>query len=364
MDATDSEGSQTFPFVRIVGQDAMKRALLLNIVDPSIGGVLIRGEKGTAKSTTVRSLGAILPRVSSSKGCRFNCCTDDPRFMCEDCIEKYRAGTMEAEERRMSVVELPLNATEDRISGSLDIEHVLSTGKRRFEGGVLAKANGNLLYVDEVNLLDDHIVDLLLDSAAMGRNYVEREGISFSHPARFILVGSMNPEEGNLRPQLLDRFGMSVDIATERDPTTRVEVIKRRLEFDSDPKAYCEACAEETAELEAKISAAKELLPEIRATDALLRSIAMVSIRFGLEGHRADLAMIRAAKANAALEGRTDVDTRDVAATAGMVLRHRLKSGPFEEARFDQEALVRCLRGCRSRSAATGYAGSTCRRGR
>ena len=197
MDVTRRTEDECFPFVRIVGQEQMKRALLLNIVDPAIGGVLIKGEKGTAKSTTVRSLGAILPEVTSS-GCQFNCCTDNPRFMCASCLKKYEEGKLEGGTRRMTVVELPLNATEDRISGSLDVEHILSTGERKFEGGVLARANGNLLYVDEVNLLDDHIVDILLDSAAMGRNYVEREGISFSHPAKFILIGSMNPEEGNL----------------------------------------------------------------------------------------------------------------------------------------------------------------------
>lgn len=342
MDATRRTEDECFPFVRIVGQEQMKRALLLNIVDPAIGGVLIKGEKGTAKSTTVRSLGAILPEVTSS-GCQFNCCTDNPRFMCASCLKKYEEGKLEGGTRRMTVIELPLNATEDRISGSLDVEHILSTGERKFEGGVLARANGNLLYVDEVNLLDDHIVDILLDSAAMGRNYVEREGISFSHPAKFILIGSMNPEEGNLRPQLLDRFGMSVDIATERDPATRVEIVKRRLTFDRDPAAFCEECREDTEALREKIRNAREILPEVVASDSIIHSIAVASIKFGLEGHRADLAMIRSAKANAALDGRKEVVKQDIVDTAPLVMQHRIKSGPFEEARFDREALIRCL---------------------
>lgn len=334
-----------FPFVRIVGQEEMKRALLLNAIDPSIGGVLIKGEKGTAKSTTVRSLDQILPSVRSSKGCRFNCDASNPRAMCEECLRKFEEGTLESVERRMNVIELPLNVTEDRVSGSLDIEHILKTGERKYESGVLARANGNLLYVDEVNLLDDHIVDLLLDSAAMGRNYVEREGISFSHPAKFILVGSMNPEEGALRPQLLDRFGMSVDIKGEIMPDIRMEVIKRRLEFDNDPAAYTEKCQAETEELRKKLENAKAILAQVTITDKMLRAIAMVSIKFGLEGHRADLAMVRAAKAHAAFEGRTEVVEGDVLATAGLIIRHRMKSGPFEEAVFKQDDLLRYLRG-------------------
>ncbi len=333
-----------FPFVRIVGQDEMKRALLMNIVDPGIGGVLLRGEKGTAKSTTVRSLVQILPEVESAKGCRFHCSVASRRDMCDRCRALADEGRLESEPRRMSVVELPLNATEDRVSGSLDVERVLSTGERRYEGGVLADANGNLLYVDEVNLLDDHIVDLLLDSAAMGRNYVEREGISFSHPSRFILVGTMNPEEGNLRPQLLDRFGMCVDIACDRDPQVRMEVIKRRLAFDADPEGYTESCSEETAELRDRLRAARDSVRDVTADDEVIHAAAVVSIGFGIEGHRADLAMIRAARAHAALDGRNEATVADIRDTAGLVLRHRLKSGPFEEATFRQDELNRILR--------------------
>lgn len=340
-----SERNLLFPFTRIVGQEEMKRALMLNIVDPGVGGVLIRGEKGTAKSTTVRSLVQILPEVPSSKGCRYHCNVSDLRNLCEECKQRLSEGGLDSEMRQMEVVELPLNATEDRVSGSLDIEHILSTGERSYEGGVLAQANGNLLYVDEVNLLDDHIVDLLLDSAAMGRNYVEREGISFSHPARFILVGTMNPEEGNLRPQLLDRFGLAVDIVGNNDPDVRMEVIRRRLAFDSDPEGYTESCAEDTETLRKTISDARGAVKAVDIPDDVIHSVARISIRFGIEGHRADLAMVRAARANAALEGRDRVETSDLEKTAGLVLRHRLKSGQFEAAVFRQEDLLRCLRG-------------------
>lgn len=352
---TDDDGGEKtedserllFPFVRIVGQEEMKRALLLNIVDPSIGGVLIRGEKGTAKSTTVRSLVQVMPPVESSRGCRFHCPVDSVRGMCDRCRALAEAGTIESETRRMTVVELPLNATEDRVSGSLDVENVLATGERRFEGGVLADANGNLLYVDEVNLLDDHIVDLLLDSAAMGRNYVEREGLSFSHPSRFVLVGTMNPEEGTLRPQLLDRFGTCVDVVCGGGVDSRVEVIKRRLAFDADPEGYTASCAADTEALRRRIVDARESLADIVIPDAIVRLVATVSIRFGIEGQRADLAMIRSARANAALEGRTEITADDIVAVGGMVLRHRLKSGPFEEVVFRQDELVRCVKGYR-----------------
>ncbi len=342
---SEKEVNLQFPFVRIVGQEDMKRALLLNIIDPGIGGVLLRGEKGTAKSTTVRSLTQILPEVNAIEGCQFHCNPDNQRYLCEDCKKKIESGKYNVIKRNMQVVELPLNATEDRISGSLDIEHVLRTGERKYEGGVLAQANGNLLYVDEVNLLDDHIVDLLLDSAAMGRNFVEREGISYSHPAKFVLIGSMNPEEGTLRPQLMDRFGMCVEIKSERDPQVRVEVIKRRLAFDADPEGYTEACKADTEELKQRIARAKELVGKIDVPDNVLNAIAMVSIGFVMEGHRADIAMIRAAKANAALDGRTKIEFKDVSTTAPLILRHRLKSGPFEEANFRQNELDSIIRG-------------------
>jgi len=342
---SEKEVSLQFPFVRIVGQDEMKRALLLNIIDPGVGGVLLRGEKGTAKSTTVRSLAQILPPVKAINGCQFHCDPLHPRYLCDDCKKKVAEGKYETSMRNMKVVELPLNATEDRISGSLDIEHVLRTGERKYEGGVLAQANGNLLYVDEVNLLDDHIVDLLLDSAAMGRNFVEREGISFSHPARFVLIGSMNPEEGTLRPQLMDRFGMCVEIKSEINPDVRVDVIKRRLAFDADPEKFMEECQADTDALRDKIIKAKELVGQVEITDKVLQTIAMISIHYKMEGHRADLAMIRAAKANAALEGRTNITFQDISTTAPLILRHRMKAGPFEEAEFRQNELDSIIRG-------------------
>jgi len=339
--ATDSI---MFPFVRVVGQEKMKKALLLNIVDPGIGGVLIKGEKGTAKSTSVRSLSQILPLRPTVIDCPFHC---DPRFpkrMCVQCREKLAAGVvLESREMPMTVVELPLSATEDRVSGTLDLEHVLKTGEKKFEPGVLAQANGNVLYVDEVNLLDDHIIDLLLDSAAMGVNYIEREGVSFSHPAKFILVGSMNPEEGSLRPQLLDRFGLCVDIEGEKDVDVRMEVIERRMEFDANPEKYLEDCKEDTDAMREKIKTARDLLPKVVLDKKLVHDIVMVSIHFNMEGHRADITMMRAAKANAALEGRTEVTKEDLRAIAPLVLSHRLKKRAFDNVTFDERELEICL---------------------
>ena len=333
-----------FPFVRIVGQEKMKKALLLNIVDPSIGGVLIKGEKGTAKSTSVRSLAQILPMRPTVVGCPFHCDPRYPKRMCAQCRDKLARGEkLESQDMPMTVVELPLSATEDRVSGTLDLEHVLKTGEKKFEPGVLAQANGNVLYVDEVNLLDDHIIDLLLDSAAMGVNYVEREGVSFSHPAKFILVGSMNPEEGSLRPQLLDRFGLCVDIEGEKDVDVRMEVIQRRMEFDKDPEGYLESCKDEIEEIRNKIIATREILPNVKIDQSIIRYIVMISIHFKLEGHRADITMMRAAKANAALDGRTEVTKEDLRTVAPLVLTHRLKKRAFDEATFDEKELNVCL---------------------
>ena len=333
-----------FPFTRIVGQDDMKRALMVNVVDPGIGGVLIKGEKGTAKSTTVRSMGAVLPFRTVVKGCPFRCQFDRRDRYCPYCLERLGKGeVLEPEEVRMRVIDLPLSATEDRVAGTLDLEHVLKTGEKRFEPGVLAAANGNILYVDEVNLLDDHLVDLLLDSAAMGVNYVEREGVSFTHPARFVLVGTMNPEEGDLRPQLLDRFGLSLDIKGEKDVAKRAEVVKRRVRYDMDPEAYIQECRGELEEVCRRLTDARELLPKVRADDAIVDAIVSVTIHFGIDGHRADITMLKAAKANAALEGRTEVVKDDIRAVAELVLSHRLKRRPFEDAGLDREELERCL---------------------
>ena len=264
-----SEQPAVFPFTEVVGQDDMKRALLLNVVDPGIGGVLIKGEKGTAKSTTVRSMNRILPFRKVVKGCPFRCEYGREDRYCPYCREKAEKGiTLEAEDVRMRVIDLPLSATEDRVSGTLDLEHVLKTGEKKFEPGVLAAANGNILYVDEVNLLDDHLVDLLLDSAAMGVNYVEREGVSFSHPARFVLIGTMNPEEGDLRPQLLDRFGLSLDIKGEKDVKVRAEVVKKRVEYDMDPEKYISNAQSELDDTCRKLTEARDLLPKVVAGDA------------------------------------------------------------------------------------------------
>ena len=333
-----------FPFVSIVGQEDMKRALLLNIVDPGIGGALIKGEKGTAKSTAVRSLAQILPSRTAVPGCPFGCDPTRPDRLCPYCAEKLaKDGHLDSIVEPMRVVELPLSATEDRVAGTLDIEHVLKTGEKKFEPGVLAQANGNLLYVDEVNLLDDHIVDLLLDSAAMGVNYVEREGVSFSHPSRFVLVGTMNPEEGELRPQLLDRFGLSVEVKGDRDAAKRMEVVRRRMAFDADPEAYTAGVAEETRGLRKRLEDARARLGSVAVDDSILATVGAVTTHFGVDGHRADITMMKAACANAALEGRMTVTKDDVRVVAAPVLSHRMRRRPFEEEAFDQEELEKCL---------------------
>jgi len=333
----------SFPFTAIVGQNEMKSALILNIINPSIGGVLIRGEKGTAKSTAVRALTELLPERKVSK-CPFHCdlSTDD---ICPYCAESI-AGKKRPDEEvmNMRVVELPLSATEDRVAGTLDLEHALKTGKRKFEPGVLAKANGNILYVDEVNLLDDHLVDLLLDSAAMGRNYVEREGVSFSHPSKFILVGTMNPEEGDLRPQLLDRFGMAVDVKSEKDVDTRMEVIRRRLEFEKDPEKFLKKYKSQQIELRDKIIDAKKRLEKMKMDDEALKTAVEASLYFGVDGHRADITLLKAASAYAAFYGRDNTTKEDVASIANLVLTHRMRRNPFQESTIDAEELNNWLK--------------------
>jgi Mg-chelatase subunit ChlI len=336
----------SFPFAAIVGQDQMKTALLLNIIDPGVGGVLIKGEKGTAKSTTVRSLTQILPEVEHVKGCTYHCKPGQGKALCPDCVDLVSSkNKVEYERSPMRVVELPLSATEDRIAGTLDIEHMLQSGKKRFEPGVLAQANGNLLYIDEVNLLEDHMVDLLLDVAAMGINYVEREGISFEHPSRFILVGSMNPEEGELRPQLLDRFGLCVEMRGERNLVSRTEIVSRRLEFDSDPEAFTEKYAEETKEIRNSILNARNNLSKVTISNDMFTAASDVCLHFKMEGHRADITMVRAARANAALNKKRRVDRVDLETVAPLVLNHRIKKRPFENSKFDLEELRKCLQG-------------------
>ena len=332
-----------FPFTAIVGQNEMKNALILNVINPAIGGVLIRGEKGTAKSTAVRALADLLPERNVSK-CPFHCDITRKKEVCPYCLEEIEAGKVpETEPVKMRVVELPLSATEDRVAGTLDLEYAIKTGKKKFEPGVLAKANGNILYVDEVNLLDDHIVDLLLDSAAMGRNYVEREGVSFTHPSRFILVGTMNPEEGDLRPQLLDRFGMAVDVKSEKEVESRMTVIRRRLEFEKDPDAFKESFAEQQEELAKRILESKERMKDIDIGDDALRMAVDASLYFGVDGHRADITLLKAASAHAAFYGRTSVIKEDVASIANLVLTHRMRRNPFQESTIDSKELSKWI---------------------
>lgn len=297
-----------YPFTAIVGQDEMKLALLLNAINPSVGGVLIEGEKGTAKSTAVRALANLLP-------------------------------PMETGATAMTVVELPINATEDRVVGSINLEKALQDGVKVFEPGILHAAHQNILYVDEVNLLDDHIVDILLDVAAMGVNTVEREGVSHSHPSRFILVGTMNPEEGDLRPQLLDRFGLSVMVYGEHDPAQRMEVIKRRLAFGDDPVSFVASYAESERALHERLLQARELLPSIIPTDEVLLKIASISIGVGVDGHRPDITMMHTARAHAAFHGRHQIIVDDLKIAARLALKHRLRRLPFEEQGHDEDRI-------------------------
>jgi magnesium chelatase subunit I len=337
-------GRYTFPFTAIVGQEAMKQALILNAVNPKLSGVLIRGEKGTAKSTAVRALAELLPEIEVVADCPFSCGPDDVTAMCERCRERLATGeALPRRRRRMRVVDLPVSATEDRVVGTLDIEHAIKKGEKRFEPGVLAEANRGILYVDEVNLLDDHVVDVLLDAAAMGVNTVEREGVSFTHPAQFILVGTMNPEEGELRPQLLDRFGLCVNITGVTDPAERVEIVKRRAAFEEDPAGFTAVWEEEQQRLREKIVAARRVLPQVKITDEMLLLIARTAIEMGVDGHRADLIMMKAAKTNAALGGRPEVTETDIKETANFALLHRMRRKPFQEVAVDQEKLAGIL---------------------
>jgi magnesium chelatase subunit I len=320
-----------FPFTAIVGQEQMKLGLTLNVIDPTIGGLLIMGEKGTGKSTAVRSLAELLPEIRVSGGCAFNC-DPDGTSLCGICSERLaRDGELKQERRKMRVVELPLGITEDRLVGALDIEHALKHGEKRFEPGILADANRNFLYVDEVNLLEDHIIDLMLDSAAMGHNSVEREGVSFSHPARFILVGTMNPEEGDLRPQLLDRFGLCVYVESIRDRDLRIQILKRRSRFDDNPDGFFESVQEGQHALSEEIVRARENLPQVNVAEETLQKIVAITTEIHVDGHRSDIVILRAAKALAALRGRSHIASRDISDIAPLALNHRLKRTPFED---------------------------------
>ena len=329
-----------YPFTAIVGQERMKRALVLNAVDPRIGGVLIRGERGTAKSTAARAMAALLPQIEVFIDSPFN---DDPSApnTWSDWVKEQMAiaKDMVIARRQIRFVDLPVSATEDRVVGTLDIEKAIQRGERHFEPGVLAAANRGLLYIDEVNLLDDHVVDLLLDSAAMGVNIVEREGISFSHPARFILVGTMNPEEGDLRPQLLDRFALSVEIHGIREARERVLIMQRNLAFEDDSGEFYRQWLPKEEELSHQIEQARLLVDEVGYTTRDLLSIAALTSSLNVDGHRSDLVILKTARAHAAFEGRKTITDRDIALAAELALPHRIKRGPFHQAEMSMEDL-------------------------
>ena len=321
-----------FPFTAIVGQERMKRALLLNAVSPQIGGVLIRGERGTAKSTAARALAALLPDIVVIADCHFGCDPRRPNEWCDDCRVRHTDGQPATLTRKTSFIDLPVSATEDRVVGTLDIELAIQKGEKHFEPGVLASANRGLLYVDEVNLLDDHVVDLLLDSAAMGVNVVEREGISFSHPAKFILVGTMNPEEGDIRPQLLDRFAFSVQISGLLDPEQRMQIMERRINFERNPDEFRTQWREQEHQLSDQIAHAREKVNSVRYTRRNLAAIAALTASMKVDGHRADLVILRGAQAHAAFQGRLDIIEQDIILAAELALPHRIKAQPFQEA--------------------------------
>lgn len=333
-----------YPFVAIVGQDAMKRALLLNAVNPEIGGVLIRGQKGTGKSVGVRGLAEILPDIEVVEGCRFNCDPKDPAKYCFDCAEKYKENKINIIKRQTRVVDLPLNVTEDRIVGSIDLEKVLTEGVRAFEPGIMAEAHRGILYVDEINLLDDYVVDVLLDSAAMGINTVEREGVSVSHPARFIIVGSMNPEEGELRPQLLDRIALQVEVKGLTNPDERIEIISRANRFMENPQKFREQYFDEQRKVRDRIARARELLPKVTTPPKIMKIIARICLDFNVDGHRADIIIEKTARTNAAFENRTATTLEDVAYAAELALPHRMRKKPFEEEVFSIDMLRQLLK--------------------
>jgi Mg-chelatase subunit ChlI len=332
----------TFPFSAILGQDQMKKALIYNAIDPSVGGVLIRGQKGTAKSTAVRGMAELLPRRLVVKGCPFACHPEQKEGLCPDCRGKLDRGEeLPLVETSTPVVDLPLNASEDRVVGSLDIEAALKSGRKVFQPGILASAHRAILYVDEVNLLDDHVVDVLLDVAVSGINIVEREGVSYAHPCRFILVGTMNPEEGELRPQLLDRFGLCVDVKTAQAQEDRMEITRRALGFQADPEAFQLEHQASQAAFRAEIARARENLPSLKPSEALIGIAARVAEEIKVDGHRAEITMVKTALAAAALRGWQEPAREDIRDIMEMSLRHRVKRLPFEDKAVDAKALDR-----------------------
>ena len=316
--ASSVKNLNNFPFAAIIGQEEMKLALQLNVIDPKIGGVMIMGDRGTGKSTTIRALADLLPDITIIKNDPFN---TDPKGL----VQEY-----ETEQIKIPMVELPLGATEDRVCGTINLKEILSGGSSTFEPGLLARANRGLLYVDEINLLDDHLVDVLLDSAASGWNTVEREGISIKHPAKFILVGSGNPEEGELRPQLLDRFGMHAEIRTIREPNLRVKIVEERISFDQSPDSWFQQYEQSQLDVQQRIVSAQKLLPTVTISDDFLLKISQICSELKIEGLRGDLVSTRAAKALAAYYGRTEVTLDDIQNTITLCLRHRLRRDPME----------------------------------
>ncbi|NTW03992.1 MAG: magnesium chelatase, partial [Oscillochloris sp.] len=332
-----------YPFTAIVGQERLKRALILNAVNSRVGGVLIRGEKGTAKSTAVRGLARLLPSITVVSDCPYSCTPERPAGLCVTCQAQKASGELPTHERLIRLVELPVSASEDRVVGSLDLEHAITEGQRRFEPGLLAQVNRGLLYVDEVNLLDDHLVDLLLDAAAMGVNTVEREGVSISHPSRFILVGTMNPEEGELRPQLLDRFGLAVEVVGLADVASRVAVIERRMAYEAEPQDFIAQWQPRERELASRISVARDLLPRVRIETADMAAVAGLCLELGVDGHRADLTILETARTHAAWSGRISLSAEDIRLAAELALPHRMRRQPFAEIKVDEQRIAQIL---------------------
>jgi magnesium chelatase subunit I len=329
-------GVPIFPFTAIVGQDEMKLALILNVIDPKIGGILIMGDRGTGKSTTIRAIADLLPNIEAVADDSFNSHPTDRELMSNEVLSKIEDdSTLKTELIKVPMIELPLGATEDRVCGTIDIEKALTAGVKSFEPGLLAKSNRGILYVDEINLLDDHLVDVLLDSAASGRNTVEREGISIRHPARFVLVGSGNPEEGELRPQLLDRFGMQAEVVTERDATLRVKIVQERLAFDESPQLFIEKYAKPQQDLRDRIVNARALLADVEITEELRTKISEICGSLYIDGLRGDLVATRAAQAHAAYDNRKEVTNEDVRKIIVLCLRHRLRKDPMDIDYYD-----------------------------
>ncbi|WP_333655000.1 putative cobaltochelatase [Methanothrix soehngenii] len=334
---------KTIPFTSIVGQDDMKFSLILNAINPRIGGVLIRGDKGTAKSTAVRALADLLENIQVVEDCPFNCDPGNPEDMCDLCFEKNQANRIKGIDKKTPVIDLPLGATEDRVVGSLNVERAIKEGIKALEPGILAACNRGILYIDEVNLLDDHVADVLLDSAAMGVNIVEREGVSVAHPSKFILVGTMNPEEGEIRPQLLDRFGLQVSVVGIEDVDQRMQIAKMAEAFDADPDGFTEKSRENQAHLKEKISFAREILRNVSMSDDLLRLIASTCIDLGVKTHRAEIVITRTAKTIAAFDDRTEVNQEDVKKAMELALAHRMRSRPFEPPTLNKERLEKSM---------------------